>query len=116
MLAINVFPLIVSVPVFVAKSLTEVDALTVIVYAPGGVEAEVLMVNVEVLVFWAEVNATQFGVEGGQLVENENVAPDGKPVTLRAASNAPPLPPPLPLFTVIKKVALPAVPYVSVPV
>jgi hypothetical protein len=60
----------------------------------------VLMVNVNILVASPEPNSTQFESAGDVQDGNEELAPNGNPVTLRIALNDPELPIPLPLVTV----------------
>jgi hypothetical protein len=84
--------------------------LTVKLVIPAGVEANVLMVKVDVFDVSVAENETGFG-------ENETVTPAGNVVvTHKSGDIEPELPLPVPLFMVTVKVTFPAVPYVSAPV
>src|SRR5207249_1833946 len=91
----------VSAPGLVAKSDTEVAALTVNDVAPAGVVPEVVeIVSVDVLEFSDEASATGFTLK-------EALAPAGNAVVmLRAALKFPLEPPPVPRNTVIVYAAL----------
>jgi hypothetical protein len=85
-----------NVPFPVAKSVADVDALTVKEVVPPGVDVVVAIVNVAVLESSLGVNETGLG-------ENEALAPVGNVVViLKSAVKDPLEPPPVPLFTVIK--------------
>jgi hypothetical protein len=89
-----------NVPAPVAKSVADVEALTVKDVVPPGVAPVVLMVNVAVFESSFDVNSTGFG----EKEEGEGLTPVGQDVVgviLKAAVKAPEEPPPLPLFTVI---------------